>query len=99
MAGVNERLSKAMLRQGLSVVARTWEREGRIGKSRQVPEVFALHSGRIGDETKLVAMGARPQVIKREGRWVSNALMTYVRANIEGLRWMSEVLSRENESK
>lgn len=54
---------------GLSVVAETWEREGRVAKSRLVPEVFALHSGIIAGATKLAAMGKSPLVIQRDERW------------------------------
>lgn len=51
--------------------------------SRLVPDKSALHSGRIGGATRLAAMGSSPLVIKREGRWWSNASTVHVRANME----------------
>ena len=42
-------------------------------------EEYALHSLRIGGATHLSAEGVAPEVLQREGRWVSNAYKTYVR--------------------
>ena len=35
------------------------------------PEVYALHSLRIRDVTRMSAGGAAPEVLKRDGRWAS----------------------------
>lgn len=45
------------LRQGMSIVADTWEKEGGGEKARLVAEEFELHSGRIGCLTRLAVMG------------------------------------------
>lgn len=39
-----------------SVVAETWKREGRIGKSRLIPKVSVLHCEAVGSATKLTTM-------------------------------------------
>ena len=80
-------------------MAEAWERGGRLGKSRLIPEEFALHSGRIEGVTRLVAMRASPLVIQRKGGWSSNAFMTYVRGNMEDLRWVLEVVSGRTEAR
>lgn len=49
------------------------------------PAQYALHSGRIGGATQLVAQGASDIQIERAGRWKSLvAFMVYVRAGEEG---------------
>ena len=48
-----------------------------------IPEESALHSGRIRGATSMAAGGASDAVIQGEGRWASNACMTYVKANME----------------
>ena len=45
------------------------------------PEVYALHSLRIRDVTRMSAGGAAPEVLKREGRWASGAYKGYVRSH------------------
>ena len=60
------------------------------------PEEFALHSGRMGVATALAADGTEPMAIKKEGRWSSDAFMTYVRANMEDSRWGQRSLSRRS---
>ena len=58
------------------------------------PSQYALHSGRIGGATHLVAQGASELQIQRAGRWKSLAFMVYVRAGGEGAEFVSRALSR-----
>lgn len=64
------------MRQGLSVVAETWEREGKIARPQVVPDEFAINSGRIGGANNLATMGGSLLVKQHKGRWSSNTLMT-----------------------
>ena len=48
-----------------------------------VPGEYALHSGSIGEATRLVALSLQAWAIQREGRWKRDAFMMYVRANRE----------------
>ena len=80
------------LRDGIASVGRTWRDEGRGSGAKLILEKFALHSGRIGGATKLAAERVREAVIKKEGRWSSDAFMVYVRANMEDPVCVSEVL-------
>ena len=80
------------LRKGIARVGERWKGEGRGAGARLIPEEFALHSGRIGGATRLAARRVPEAVIKKEGRWSSDAFMVYVRANMEDPVWVSEVL-------
>jgi len=80
------------LRDGIANVGRKWRDEGRGAGAKLIPEEFALHSGRIGGATRLAANRVPEAVIKKEGRWSSDAFMVYVRANMEDPVWVSEVL-------
>lgn len=80
------------LRSGIADVGGKWRVEGRGAGARLIPEEFALHSGRIGGATRLAAKRVPEAVIKKEGRWSSDAFMVYVRANMEDPVWVSEVL-------
>lgn len=68
------------------MVAKTWEREGKVWMSRLVLEAIVLHSERTRDVTMLMAMGASKLVIQQEVWWSSNAYVVYVKANIEDPR-------------
>ena len=67
-------------------MAKTWEREGKVGMSRLVSEELIRHWERTRDATMLVTMGASTLVIQREVWWSSKAFMVYVKANIEDSR-------------
>ena len=56
---------------------------------------FALHSGRIGEATKLATQGMSELQLQRAGRWKSRAFMVYVRDAGEGAQKMSTALTRE----
>ena len=56
---------------------------------------FALHSGRIGEATKLATQGMSELQLQRAGRWKSRAFMVYVRDAGEGAQKMSAALTRE----
>lgn len=66
------------LRQELSAEVEKWKKEGNATTSPLLLEQFVLHSGRIGGAINLAVMGTSTLVIWREGRWFSNALLTYV---------------------
>ena len=53
---------------------------------------YALHSGRIGEATRLAAGGVSTMEIQRQGRWTSDAFMMYVRATREEEDNISRVL-------
>ena len=53
---------------------------------------FTLHSGRIWAGTRLAETRVPEAVIKKEGRWSSDAFTAYVRENMEDPVWVSEVL-------
>ena len=57
------------------------------------PAQFALHSGRIGEATKLAAQGMPELEIQRAGRWKSWAFMVYVRDAGEGAQKVSAALT------
>ena len=59
------------------------------------PARFALHSGRIGEATKLAAQGISELEIQRAGRWKSRAFMAYVRDAGEGAQKVSAALTKE----
>ena len=80
------------LRKGIRAVAEEWVKEGRGAGAKLRPEEFALHSGRIGGATRLAAKGVPGAVIKKEGRWSSDAFLVYVRANMQDPAWVSAVL-------
>ena len=65
-----------------------------IGSSGRDPAQYALHSGRIGEETQLAAQGAPELHIHRAGRWKSRAFMTYVREAGEGAASASAALAK-----
>ena len=67
----------------IDVLAKARENKEEGEKARLVPEMFALHAGKIGGATRLTAMGASSRVIQREGRWSSSAFMVYVRDNMD----------------
>ena len=52
-------------------------------------EEHALHSRRIGGATHLSAGGAKLEVMKREGWWVSGAYKGYVRSHGRDAQWVS----------
>ena len=59
------------------------ERTGRGAGARLILEEFALLSGRTGGATRRQAFrGVKKEVIKKEGRWSSDAFMVYVTANV-----------------
>ena len=66
--------------------------KGRGAEGELVQEEFARHLGRIGGATRLAEMVAQPSTIQREGRWVSQAFMGYVRSNMEDPLWVSRIL-------
>ena len=70
-------------RSGPGEVTRRWEERARGAVAKVRLEEFTLHSGRIGGATALTADGTKPMVMHRERRWSSDALMAYVRANME----------------
>lgn len=56
------------------------------------PEEFALRSGRIGGARALAMDGVEPIVIQWEEMRSSDGFTVYVRANMEGSRWVSTSL-------
>ena len=78
------------LRNGIARVERRWGDEATGAGARLIPEEIALHSGRIGG--KLTAKRLPEAVITKEERWLSDAFIAYVRANMEDAVWVSEVL-------
>ena len=66
--------------------------QGKGAVAELIPEEFALHSGRIGGATRMAEMGAPPWVIQKQGRWVLQAFMGYMRSNMENPLWVSRVL-------
>ena len=52
-----------------------------VAKAGMQPDEYALHSLRIGGATYLSAGGVPSKVLKREGRWSSDAYKTYVRSH------------------
>ena len=55
---------------------------------------FPLQQGMIGRATRLAVMGVSPMILRREARWISNALTANVRANnMEDTLRVSRVLS------
>ena len=76
-----------------------WRSQGRGAEAELRPEEFALHSGRIGEATRLAEIEKPPWVIQREGRWASQAFMGYVRSSMEDPLWVSRALvGRKGES-
>ena len=59
------------------------------------PAHFALHSGRIGEATKLAAQEMSELQIQRADRWKSRAFMVYVRDAGEGAQKVPATLTRE----
>ena len=56
----------------------------------------ALHSGRIGGATRLLAAsGLQAWAIQREGRWKGEAFMLYVRDNREDDKRSSQAFDTE----
>ena len=86
------RKATEQMRKGIRAVSKMWPKEGKGARAKLKPEEFALHSGRIGGATRLAAKGVPEAVIKKEGRWSSNAFMAYVRANMQDPAWVSAVL-------
>ena len=80
------------MRSGIADVRGRWRDEGKGAGVRLVPEEFSLHSARIGGGTRLAATRVPEAVIKKEGKWSSDTLMVYVRANMEDPVWVSEAL-------
>ena len=66
-----------------------------MAASAKNPAHFALHSGRIGEATKLAAQGMSESQIQRAGRWKSRVFMVYVRDAGEGAQKVSAALTRE----
>ena len=64
-----------------------------VGRQGLVPGEYALHSGRIGGATRLAAGGVSVMEIQRQGRWKSDAFMTYVRATRDEEVKVSRVLA------
>ena len=78
--------------RGVADVGGNWRDEGRGVRARLIPEEFALRSGRIEVATRLAAKRVPEAVIKKEGMWSSDAIMVYIRANMEDPIWAAEVL-------
>lgn len=69
-----------------------WWKGGKGVRANLDPRHFSLHSGRIGGATRLAEMGVSEGVIRKEGRWRSDAFRVYVRANMEQPALVSRVL-------
>ena len=80
------------MRDGKGRVGERWRDEGRGAGAKLIPAKFTLHSGRIGEATRLAARGVPEAVIENKGRWWSYSFMVYARANMEAPVWVSEVL-------
>lgn len=70
-------------------------RQGTMAKIQS--EEFALDSGKIKGATALAANGVEPMMIQREGRWSSDAFITYARGNLKASQSMSTSLVRSNQ--
>ena len=58
-------------------------------------EEYALYSLRIGSATHLSTEGATPEVMQHDGRWASNAYMTFVRSHGKDASWVTNVMAKE----
>lgn len=81
--GFNQRTGDPLPMPRVSMVAEKREKKGKVGGSWLVPEELDLHSGRFGGATRLAVMGAKPRVMQRDGKWLSDTFMVYVRANMD----------------
>jgi hypothetical protein len=74
-------------KQAVGELRRLMTSQGREGKE------YALHSFRIGGATTMASLKLDAYLIKREGRWKSDAFMAYIRAVLSDAELVSAALS------
>ena len=80
----------------------TWIRDMllRAGYPADIVRRVTLHSPRSGAATDWFAAGVKLEIIKKQGRWKSDAVLLYLRLTLLSVgEWMGQVLSQRGGSK